>query len=127
MNEKILCAAIHYDNGIKYIRQNQYGVETGFVLCGYRHPHIIDVLSTNPHYVKNKFEENDEEFIRKYNDIKYKWGKQEDLEQTEIIQGFLTSKGRFVDRKEAFKIALNAGQINNDDRINKELFSEDIY
>jgi hypothetical protein len=43
-------------------------------------------------------------------------------------QGFLTSKGRFVDRKEALVIALKANQVLdvNDIRGNK-LFSEDLY
>lgn len=39
-------------------------------------------------------------------------------------QGFMTSKGRFVDRKEAGKIAFECGQI---DKENDYLFSEDIY
>lgn len=40
------------------------------------------------------------------------------------IQGFLTSKGRFVDRKEAAKIAFSAGQISDQ---KEELYSEDLY
>lgn len=31
--EVILCAAIHYDNGLEYPHQSIYGVKTGFVLC----------------------------------------------------------------------------------------------
>lgn len=42
--EVILCAAIHYDNGLEYPHQSIYGVKTGFVLCGYRHPNIIGIL-----------------------------------------------------------------------------------
>lgn len=47
-------------------------------------------------------------------------------------QGFYTSKGRFVDRKEGMKIAYECGQVDKelafgeDGKIN-ELFSEDIY
>lgn len=41
-------------------------------------------------------------------------------------QGFYTSRGRFVDRKEAFEIAKSAGQIETgEDR--GVLFSEDLY
>lgn len=40
------------------------------------------------------------------------------------IQGFLTSEGNFVDRYEAAKIALNAGQIT--DKTITILHSEDI-
>ena len=41
-------------------------------------------------------------------------------------QGFLTSKGRFVDRKEAKIIAKNANQLLRDS-IFENLISEDIY
>jgi len=39
-------------------------------------------------------------------------------------QGFYTSKGRFVSREEAAKIAFEAGQISEQ---KKRLFSEDLY
>ena len=43
-------------------------------------------------------------------------------------QGFVTSTGRFVDRKEGAQIALAQNQIINRDRFNpNELFSEDLY
>lgn len=41
-------------------------------------------------------------------------------------QGFYTSKGRFVDRREACKIAKEAGQIEVDDE-KTVLYSEDLY
>ncbi|MBP5722187.1 MAG: hypothetical protein J6X18_01195 [Bacteroidales bacterium] len=127
--EYILCAAIHYDNGLDYKRQQQsYGVETGFVLCGFRHPDILDVLPTNPFWLKEMFEDGDEEVIQKYEELKYKYGWQEDsLTRCDTVQGFLTSKGRFVNRKEAYAIALEAKQINKDGGYNGELFSEDLY
>jgi hypothetical protein len=40
------------------------------------------------------------------------------------IQGFLTSKNRFVDREEGGRIAFNAGQT---DKLKQTLYSEDIY
>lgn len=44
-------------------------------------------------------------------------------------QGFLTSTGRFVDRKEAMQIALSSGQpmINHPSRNNHTLYSEDLW
>ena len=42
-------------------------------------------------------------------------------------QGFLTSRGRFVDRIEAAKIAINAGQIQELQYHDDKLFSEDLY
>jgi hypothetical protein len=40
------------------------------------------------------------------------------------VQGFLTSDDRFVDRREAAKIALAAGQVKEELKV---LFSEDLY
>ena len=39
-------------------------------------------------------------------------------------QGFLTSRGRYVDREEAMKIAQATGQTTSD---KSGLFSEDLY
>ena len=126
--EYILCAAVWYDNGLKYKFQDTYGIETGFVLAGYRHPLICDVLPFNPHYLKKMFDEDDKEAIQKYEELKVKYGWQEkDLTRCKTVQGFLTSTGRFVDRKEAYRIALNAGQIDESNGVDGELFSEDLY
>ena len=43
----------------------------------------------------------------------------------EEVQGFLTNKNRFVDRKEGLKIAQNAHQVITDQSI--QLYSEDLY
>ena len=127
-SEYILCAAVHYDNGLEYKFQKNYGIETGFVLCGYRHPMICDILPFNPFYLKKLFDEDDKEAIQKYEELKVKYGWQEkDLTRCEVIQGFITNKGRFVDRKEAYKIAYAAGQIDSSNGADNELFSEDLY
>lgn len=42
-------------------------------------------------------------------------------------QGFLTSKDRFVDRKEALKIAKKRNQIIRKHGTDNELFSEDLF
>ena len=128
--ERILCAAIHYDNGLEYKFQKQYGINTGFVLCGYRHPQILDVLPTNPYWMKGMFGDKtpDPETVQKYDELKYKYGWQENsLTRCKTVQGFVTSFGRFVDRKEAWSIALAAGQIDDTAGHNGELFSEDLY
>jgi len=49
-----------------------------------------------------------------------------DFEAGESVQGFLTNKNRFVDRKEAAKIAMEHGQITKLHYGNK-LYSEDLY
>lgn len=99
MTEMILCSAIWYDDGNVYPHQEQYEVNTGFVLCGYRHCNIIGAFPTNDNHRKDN---------REYN----------------TTQGFLTSYGRFVDRKEAALIAYNAHQVK---RCIQRLFSEDLY
>ncbi len=43
-------------------------------------------------------------------------------------QGFLTSKGRYVEREEAKRLAKAAGQLPNDVRpYDQELYSEDLW
>ena len=54
-------------------------------------------------------------------DIIYKY--MDAIDQSDL-GGFCTSKGRYVGREEAAKIALECGQINEEKRI---LYSEDIY
>lgn len=98
--ETILCAAIHYfiyiNSGEFHSVSNkeEYG---GIVLCGFRHPQIIS---------------------------QYKKLTGNSTGPSIGTQGFLTSKNRFVGRKEAAIIALKAGQI----KVSKsELYSEDLY
>lgn len=57
----------------------------------------------------------------RHHDILQRFGKEE-LEADK--QGFYTSRGRFVDRKEAYRIAVEAGQVRGKEKM---LFSEDLY
>lgn len=93
--EYIICAAIHYNDDIKYLHQPK-NIQTGLVLCGRRHHNIIHIW----HQLSN--------------------GKT----RREDIQGFLTSKDRFVNREEGGIIAFNAGQTK---KLTHCLFSEDLY
>ena len=95
-NEYITCAAIWYKNlpTMVHLPKN---ITIGVVIAGHRHPNVINALYT----IAN---------IRTVGDG--------------YVQGFLTSKNRFVDRAEAAQIALEAKQIKEP---KKELFSEDIY
>jgi hypothetical protein len=47
----------------------------------------------------------------------------------ESIEGFMTSRNRFVDRLEAAEIAINSGQVDRENLDNPiiGLFSEDLY
>lgn len=99
MKEHILCAALHYDNGIEYVHQPK-NIKSGMVFCGRRHHNCFIPLET-------AFPE------RKKTDVK---------------QGFITSLDRYVDRKEAMEIAIAAGQVDNDEtNIGMDLISEDLY
>ena len=103
-DEYILCAAIWYKD-IQTDRPDRTAknIDRGIVVTGHRHGHCIAVLNQLGRLrsvVKGPDSVGDYE------------------------QGFLTSKGRFVDRKEAGKIAFERGQIKKETDC---LFSEDLY
>jgi len=92
--EDIRCSAIWYQDGGTYPHQ-PINIKNGYVLCGLRHHNCI----------ANRFVIGMEKIPNS-------------------IQGFLTSKDRFVNRKEGATIAFNQGQIEKEV---KTLFSEDLY
>ena len=96
--EYILCSAI---KRIKPVEVEAYNYQTV-------NQHLDDIYSI--------------EIGRRHNDILARFGK-EYLNVHE--QGFYTSYGRFVDRKEAFQIAKDAGQVG--ETASNQLFSEDLY
>lgn len=51
--EYIICSAIHYDNHIHYSHMDGYGINSGFVIGGYRHHNIKSILPTNILYKDN--------------------------------------------------------------------------
>lgn len=99
--EFIICAAIWYDDGIErpHLPRN---IKTGIVSSGWRHGNCITILAT-------LFPAGD-----------YKNGGTD----KHTVQGFLTSEGYFVDRKEAGEIAYKVKQTT---RKTDFLFSEDLY
>ena len=98
----IICAAIWYNDG-KERHNLPRNIKTGIVVGGWRHGNCITMLHEmfpNRDYILNN------------------------KDDKTTIQGFLTSKGMFVDREEAGKIAFEAKQISAP---NDYLFSEDLY
>jgi hypothetical protein len=86
MVEKILCSAIHYDDGQSYTHQ-PINISKGIVVCGYRHHNCISVMvSLLPEFLERK-----KDFV--------------------VTQGFLTSMNRFVDRQEAYNIHYQTGNL----------------
>ena len=101
-DEKIICAAIWYKNFDKP-QHSPINIDKGVVLCGHRHGHIIGqmISLTGLRTVKSG-----EDSVGEY------------------VQGFLTSKNRFLDRKEALILFKENGGKPD---FNDELYSEDLY
>lgn len=105
--ERVLCAAIHFDDSKTKYDLQPPNVDTGFVVAGWRHGNCLALVG-------GIFRE------LKMARSRVKHGISE-------TQGFITSKGRFVDRIVAADIAAKAGQINGERRAPKYLMSEDLY
>jgi len=96
--EKVLCAAIWYKEADRPVHRPK-NTPTGVVLCGYRHGDIIGqvgALTGKKHH-----------------------------ELGESVQGFLTSKNRFLNREEARALFVEGG--GTPEYSETELFSEDLY
>jgi hypothetical protein len=108
--EKIICSAIWYKDlplinpeVLEPRGYRPYNVDKGIVFSGWRHGNC------------------------QYQMIAITGKRSVKPEVGEIIQGFLTNKNRFVDRKEGAKIALECGQIEKLNYSSKDLYSEDLY
>lgn len=100
-NEYILCAATHYNDGVVYKEQPK-NIESGIVVCGRRHSNsIMTLIQLKCDGVNDKL----------------------------MIQGFITSKNRFLNREDAYIIAMKENQIwhNPHDNDSHILVSEDLY
>lgn len=104
MKELIVCAAIKFiKRNQKDINLNREGIEVVIPMVRHYSPDGRDVLEAIQPYA-------------------------EECEIKEISQGFITNFGRYVDRKEALKIAKENSQIRNSIGYEPdELYSEMIY
>ncbi|KKN53608.1 hypothetical protein LCGC14_0601040 [marine sediment metagenome] len=100
--ERIICAAIHWQNGKEYGHQPK-NIESGLVICGRRHHNAILTLVV----------------LR----AKTRFGLWR-TRRHRIAQGFMTDRGNYYDRRQSMKIALKSNQVKVD---NELLFSEDLY
>ena len=96
--ETILTAAIWYKDFPSGLH-NPVNITNGLVLCGYRHVHIVSQMAV----LQNKSL----------------------ADCGDYVNGFLTSNGRFVDRKEGARIFVDNGGVLG--YSTNELFSEDLY
>jgi len=98
--DRIICAAIHVLDGKEHIHEPT-NIRTGFVVAGRRHHNCFSTMAILGY---------------KYKEDAY-----------EIVQGFLTASGKFVDRTEGMCIAIAAGQVVKEGNEGTVLFSEDLY
>ncbi len=109
IKEFIICACNKYDDGEKHEHQ-PINISIGFVVCGRRHHNCISTFAQIVGFP--------------YTELGHKIRKTEG-------QGFLTNTNRYVDRKEAYKIAFTADQIHGPNKGYAEnsigLTSEDLY
>lgn len=103
MNEFILCAANYYNDGKEYIH-NPVNIKIGYIICGRRHHNCIQT------------------FAQIYG---FPYSKEANIIQQTEIEGFLTSKNRFLNREEAYRVAFAAAQCDKKDNV--RLYSEDLY
>lgn len=119
--EWILCAAIWYQDGTEaprgMIAQN---INSGVVIGQWRHGNCINVRATNPLWNAKKLAERTKEnpLIEKYEDT---------LKYFDYVDGFLTSKGRFVDRWQAAELAIMSGQITEERGLNSDWIGDEKY
>lgn len=91
--EKIICAAIHYNDGTHYPSQ-PVNIESGFVIGSRRHDAGIGILH----------------------------GLGFDLSSDFRTEGFITTFNRFVNRNEGAEIATKAGQAETDYLFSEDLY-----
>lgn len=99
MKEYIVCAAVWFKDGIQRDHQ-PININNGYVVCGHRHHNCFMTVSIL---------------------------KDETIQKSDygmVIQGFITSTYKFLDRKESGKLAFESGQIKKETDC---LFSEDLY
>lgn len=112
--EHILCAAIYVDTGkAEPPRRSHSYPETGLVFAAWRHGDCFTLMNA---WAERLSDEEREEI--------------ESIQEAQLHgrnQGFLTSKGRYVDRKEAWRIAFAAGQVSPREGEGPILTSEDLY
>ena len=106
--EFIICAAVWFNDGKKYLHQPK-NIESGFVVLGRRHHNCFSSVQN----IGVALGYNKTVMVKKGFNL---------IEPSK--QGFLTSQDRFVGRTEAAEIAHKAKQIN---KPLTKLFSEDIY
>jgi hypothetical protein len=96
--EYIMCAANWIDDR-KHYKHKPFNIDTGLVFSGWRHGQINETSNNQfPHWLFVQF----------------------------TTQGFLTTKNRFLNRKDALELVKKTGQLTKP-LIGEELTSEDLW
>jgi len=96
--EWVMCAANYVDDGVDYTFK-PFNIDKGRVFSGHRHPQCFELMrELYPHEI---------------------WGQK-------TIQGFLTTKNRFLTRSEALELVISTGQ-HDGNIIGGALTSEDLW
>ena len=96
--EHVMCAANYYNDGEEHMFQ-PYNIDKGFIVGGWRHPCCgMTYMALNPNAER--------------------WDN--------CVQGFLTTKNRFLTRAEALELVISTGQLTKP-IIGGELTSEDLW
>ena len=107
--EWILCAAIWYKDGTEaprgMIAQN---IDSGVVIGQWRHGNCINIRATNPLWNKKTLKERSD---RENQAVPMRISSETPDIEYGYVDGFLTSKGRFVDRWQGMAVAYLAGQV----------------
>lgn len=96
--EYVMCSANYYDDGYEHMCQ-PYNIDKGFVIGGWRHACCgMSYMAADT-------------LVTRWDDCE---------------QGFLTTKNRFLTRKEALALVISTGQ-HDGNIIGGELISEDLW
>ena len=113
MSERILCAAIHFNDGNIYEHQ-PVNIQTGIVVTGRRHHNCYATLAAI-----GKVLQLEKRALRSFERI------------DRDSQGFITNYDRYVDRKEGWRIAIAANQVVHGAGLSSDenpiLISENLY
>lgn len=111
--ERILCASIWFPDKKYKVSHRPKNIEYGIVFSGLGHAHCISQAAAT---LYPNFREGNKE----HNQTRIQFNRNR-------VDGFLTSKNRFVERKEGAEIALGCGQIDKLRYSDTLLYSEDLY
>ncbi len=106
-HERVLCAAYRFKEGYRTPNMERITAKDGTMIEEIYHEPYRGVFGLALGW--------------RHPDILYKYG---DIIDKSDTGGFMTTRGRYVDRYEAAKIAFEQGQIPEQKRV---LYSEDLY